>query len=47
VTPFPSWIVLQGETTLTIKELFCHKTLAMPQRCAHLIPDQKRIATLY
>jgi len=43
---FASWLALQGETILTIKELLGHKTLAMTQRYAHLIPDQKRQATL-
>jgi integrase len=43
---FASWLALQGETILTIKELLGHKTLAMTQRYAHLMPDQKRIAAL-
>lgn len=43
---FVSWLALQGETILTIKELLGHKTLTMTQRYAHLIPDQKRVATL-
>lgn len=43
---FASWLALQGETILTIKELLGHKTLAMTTRYAHLMPDQKRCATL-
>ncbi|MRS04778.1 site-specific integrase, partial [bacterium] len=43
---FASWLALQGETILTIKELLGHKTLAMTARYAHLIPDHKRRATL-
>lgn len=43
---FASWLALQGETLLTIKELLGHKTLIMTQRYAHLIPDHKRRATL-
>lgn len=41
-----SWLAMQGETLLTIKELLGHKTLDMTLRYAHLIPDQKRQATL-
>ena len=41
---FASWLALQGETLLTIKELMGHKTLAMTMRYAHLIPDEKRKA---
>ncbi len=41
---FASWLALQGETLLTIKELMGHKTIAMTMRYAHLIPDQKRKA---
>jgi integrase len=43
---FASWLALQGETLLTIKELLGHKTLIMTQRYAHLIPDHKRRAAL-
>ena len=43
---FASWLALQGETLLTIKELMGHKTLEMTLRYAHLMPDQKRKATL-
>ena len=43
---FASWLALQGETILTIKELLGHKTLAMTTRYAHLMPEHKRQATL-
>jgi len=43
---FASWLALQGETILTIKDLLGHKTLAMTIRYAHLMPEQKRQATL-
>jgi integrase len=43
---FASWLALQGESLLTIKELLGHKTLTMTLRYAHLIPDEKRKATL-
>ena len=43
---FASWLALQGETILTIKELLGHKTLAMTTRYAHLMPDAKKQATL-
>ena len=43
---FASWLALQGETILTIKELLGHKTLAMTVRYAHLMSEHKRQATL-
>jgi len=43
---FASWLALQGETILTIKDLLGHKTLAMTVRYAHLMPEHKRQATL-
>jgi len=43
---FASWLALQGESILTIKELLGHKTLAMTTRYAHLMPEHKRQATL-
>ncbi|MCE5265976.1 MAG: site-specific integrase [Deltaproteobacteria bacterium] len=43
---FASWLALQGETILTIKELLGHKSLAMTARYAHLMPEHKRQATL-
>lgn len=43
---FASWLAIQGTPLLTIKELLGHKTLAMTERYAHLIPDMKKDATL-
>ncbi len=43
---FASWLALQGETLLTIKELMGHKDINMTMRYAHLIPDQKRNAVI-
>lgn len=43
---FASWLAMQGETTLTIKELLGHKSLAMAERYSHLIPDHKRRAVI-
>ena len=43
---FASWLALQGETILTIKDLLGHKTLAITIRYAHLMPEHKRQATL-
>ncbi len=43
---FASWLALQSESLLTIKELLGHKTLAMTTRYAHLTPEHKRLATL-
>jgi integrase len=43
---FASWLCLQGEQLLTIKDLLGHKTLAMTTRYAHLMPEYKRQATL-
>ncbi|MCF8105648.1 MAG: site-specific integrase [Desulfohalobiaceae bacterium] len=41
---FASWLAMQGEQLLTIKELMGHKTIEMTLRYSHLIPDQKRAA---
>ena len=41
---FASWLAMQGEPLLTIKELLGHKSVEMTMRYAHLIPDQKRAA---
>ena len=43
---FASWLALQGEQLLVIKELMGHKTLVMVQRYTHLLPDHKRQAAL-
>ena len=39
---FASWLAIQGTPILVIKELLGHATLAMTERYAHLIPDQKK-----
>jgi len=41
---FASWLAIQGESILTIKELMGHKTLAMTERYAHLMPSVKQEA---
>lgn len=41
---FASWLALQGEPLLTIKELMGHKDVETTLRYAHLMPDQKRKA---
>jgi integrase len=41
---FGSWLALGGESLMTIRELLGHKSFAMTQRYAHLIPDEKRRA---
>ena len=41
---FASWLAMQGESLVTIKELMGHKTIEMTLRYSHLIPDQKRAA---
>lgn len=43
---FASWLALQGESLLTIRELLGHKSFEMTKRYAHLIPDEKRRATM-
>jgi integrase len=43
---FASWLALQGESLLTMRELLGHKSFAMTQRYAHLIPDEKRRAAV-
>jgi integrase len=43
---FASWLALQGESLLTIRELMGHKSLAMVQRYAHLSADSRKQATL-
>ncbi|SPQ00496.1 Site-specific recombinase, phage integrase family [Candidatus Sulfobium mesophilum] len=42
---FGSWLALQGESLVTIRELLGHKSFAMTQRYAHLIPDEKSRAS--
>lgn len=41
---FASWLAMQGESLMTIKELLGHKTITMTMRYSHLIPDHKRAA---
>ena len=41
---FASWLAINGTPIFTIKELMGHKSLAMTERYAHLIPDHKREA---
>ncbi|MCX5810154.1 MAG: site-specific integrase [Proteobacteria bacterium] len=43
---FASWLALQGESLMTIRELLGHMSFGMTQKYAHLIPDEKRKATL-
>jgi len=43
---FASWLALQGETLLTIKELMGHKDIKMTLRYAHLTPGQKQAAVM-
>ncbi|OBQ46462.1 tyrosine-type recombinase/integrase [Halodesulfovibrio spirochaetisodalis] len=41
---FASWLALKGTPILTIRDLMGHKTLAMTERYAKLIPDARRDA---
>lgn len=41
---FGSWLAMQGEPILVIRELMGHKSLVMTMRYAHLCPDTKREA---
>jgi integrase len=43
---FASWLILQGESLLTVKEALGHKSLQMVQRYSHLVPGTTRRATL-
>ena len=43
---FASWLALQGESLLTIKELLGHRDITTTQSYAHLLPDTKREAVL-
>ena len=42
---FASWLALQGESLITIRDLLGHKTTTMTERYSHLIEDHKRAAT--
>jgi integrase len=41
---FASWLAIQGESLITIKELLGHKSMAMTERYSHLTPDHKHLA---
>ncbi len=41
---FASWLAIQGTPIYTIKELMGHKTIAMTERYAHLMPSVKKQA---
>ena len=41
---FASWLALQGESIITLKEMLGHESTAMTERYAHLIPNYKRRA---
>ena len=43
---FASWLAIQGESLLTIKELMGHKKIEMTMKYSHLLPDQKKDAVL-
>lgn len=41
---FASWLAIQGESIITLKEMLGHKSTTMTERYSHLIPDHKRRA---
>lgn len=41
---FASWLAMQGESLITIRDMLGHKTTAMTERYSHLIPDHKKRA---
>jgi len=41
---FASWLAIQGESLIILKELLGHKSTTMTERYSHLIPDHKRAA---
>ena len=41
---FASWLALQGESLITIRDMLGHKSTAMTERYSHLISDHKRKA---
>jgi len=41
---FASWLAMQGESIITLKEMLGHKSTTMTERYSHLIPDHKRRA---
>ncbi|MBN2688706.1 MAG: site-specific integrase [Deltaproteobacteria bacterium] len=43
---FASWLAIQGESIITLKDMLGHKSTAMAERYAHLVPDHKRRAAV-
>jgi integrase len=41
---YASWLALQGESLITIRDLLGHKTTQMTERYSHLVSDHKRAA---
>ncbi|MFH1124538.1 MAG: site-specific integrase, partial [Pseudomonadota bacterium] len=41
---YASWLALQGESLITIRDMLGHRTTAMTERYSHLIPDHKKRA---
>jgi integrase len=41
---FASWLAIQGESIITLKEMLGHKSTVMTERYSHLSPDHKRRA---
>jgi integrase len=41
---FASWLAIQGESIITLKEMLGHKSTVMTERYSHLSPDHKRKA---
>jgi len=41
---YASWLALQGESLITIRDMLGHKTTAMTERYSHLIADHKKRA---
>jgi integrase len=43
---FASWLALQGESLITIRDMLGHRTTAMTERYSHLVADHKRTAAV-
>ncbi|MFH0813084.1 MAG: tyrosine-type recombinase/integrase [Pseudomonadota bacterium] len=43
---FASWLAMQGESLITLRDLLGHKNTQMTNRYAHLSPDHKKAAVL-